>query len=303
MIDRYYTGVFLVILSAVGFALLPIFGLYAYGYDVSVQTLLFFRFFIASILFFSYIIFKGLPWRLNRGQLFSLFILGGILYTIMSNFYLSSVKFIPASLAVLLLYTYPIFVTILAFFVEKERLSLQNMAAIGLCFLGLYIVLRAPFHNMNYLGVFFALGAAVAYGIYIIFSRQVVTQVSPLVTSAYVTLFASISLFALGIFLNTLNLSSIASGFAWLPVMGVALCSTVIAIFTFFIGVSLIGSTKASIISTVEPLITIILSTLLFGEALTVLQLVGGLLVLGGAILAVLPTVGIRKFASNSQKG
>ncbi|MFZ5946220.1 MAG: DMT family transporter [Bacillota bacterium] len=302
MINRYYTGVLLVILSAVGFAFLPIFGLYAYGYNVSVQTLLFYRFLIASIIFFSYIFLKGIPCKPNLKQLISLFILGGVLYTIMSNFYLSSVKYIPASLAALLLYAYPIVVTVLAFFIEKEKASVQNMAAIGLCFVGLYIVLRAPFENMNYLGVFFALGAAAAYGLYIVFSRQIVSQVTALVSSAYVTLFASLSLFIIGIFLDTLNLKSIASGYAWLHILGVALCSTAIAVFTFFIGVNLIGSTKASIISTVEPLVTIILSTLLLGEKLSMLQLAGGLLVLGGAVLAALPSVGAKEKVNNQMQ-
>ncbi|MBA2488327.1 MAG: DMT family transporter, partial [Chloroflexi bacterium] len=58
------------------------------------------------------------------------------------------------------------------------------------------------------------------------------------------------------------------------------------AITTFYAGSKRIGAANASLVSTVEPIYTITLATILFGEALTPVQLLGGALVIGGVLLA-----------------
>jgi drug/metabolite transporter (DMT)-like permease len=73
---------------------------------------------------------------------------------------------------------------------------------------------------------------------------------------------------------------------AWLPLLGLGVVATAIAIQTFYAGVTRVGGARASIISTVEPVYTIVLAMLLFGERLEPLQVVGGVLVLVSVILA-----------------
>ncbi len=62
--------------------------------------------------------------------------------------------------------------------------------------------------------------------------------------------------------------------------------STFIAIQAFYAGAQRIGAAQASIISTVEPIWTIVLAYLLFGFTLTTTQLVGGALILVGVLIA-----------------
>jgi drug/metabolite transporter (DMT)-like permease len=73
---------------------------------------------------------------------------------------------------------------------------------------------------------------------------------------------------------------------AWLPLLGLGVVATAVAIQTFYAGVTRVGGARASIISTVEPVYTIVLAMLLFGEHLEPLQVVGGILVLVSVILA-----------------
>jgi drug/metabolite transporter (DMT)-like permease len=73
---------------------------------------------------------------------------------------------------------------------------------------------------------------------------------------------------------------------AWLPLLGLGVLATAVAIQTFYAGVTRVGGARASIISTVEPVYTIVLAVLLFGESLEPLQVVGGVLVLVSVILA-----------------
>ena len=73
---------------------------------------------------------------------------------------------------------------------------------------------------------------------------------------------------------------------AWLPLIGVGIVSTAIALQAFYAGARRIGAAQASLVSTVEPIYTIILASILFGETLTPIQLVGGALVIMGVLIA-----------------
>jgi len=68
-------------------------------------------------------------------------------------------------------------------------------------------------------------------------------------------------------------------------VIGIAVVGSVIPIVTLFASIRLIGSSDASLVSTIEPLFTVVLSALIFGEHLTRLQLAGGTLILIGVLL------------------
>lgn len=74
----------------------------------------------------------------------------------------------------------------------------------------------------------------------------------------------------------------------WLGIGGIALFSTIIAMLTFFQGMKLIGATSASIISTLEPVVTVIFAGFLLDEHLTLLQAGGGIFVVVGGVLAVI---------------
>jgi drug/metabolite transporter (DMT)-like permease len=287
-------GSFLIFLSATGFGVLPILALYAYESGVSLTSLLFLRFAFAAIFFFGYLILKSQGLRITKHQFFVLFILGGILYMLQSTFYFSAVKFIPASLAALLLYLYPIFVAVLSFFVNKENLSGKLIFSISLSLVGMILVLGTPMGKISPLGVFLASGAALVYSFYIIIGDKVTSQVSPLVTSAYISLFASFSFLIGGLVMGNLNFKFQA--FGWLPILGIALFSSVLAMITFFAGMKITGPTKASILSMLEPVVTILLSAMFFQDKMSMIQMIGGGIVLAGAVLVVITREKIQTF-------
>lgn len=284
--NPFYFGAAMVVLSAAGFAFIPIFALYAYEGGATVTTLLLIRFTLAALCFFGYILAKEGKIEVNRASLKYLLLLGGVLYTLQSNLYFWSVKFIPASLAVLIFYIYPVFVALASSFIDKEVLTKQILLSIAMSLSGLALVMGTSFGAIKLPGVFLALGAAVAYTCYFVLGNRALKSSPALVTSAFICLFAAISLGGIGLATGSLNFD--LSLQAWLAAAGVALCSTVLAIFTLFRGIELIGSTRSSILSMVEPLITIFFSVLLFQEKLTWLQVLGGIAVVIGALLTVL---------------
>lgn len=278
-------GAFLVSVSAVGFGVMPILALYAYAGGANVASLLVLRFSLTSMALFACIAGQGTKVQLTRRQLLSLAVLGGVLYALQANLYLHAVRFVSPALAALVLYTYPVLVALLSFVIDREVIQASTALAILLCFAGVAMIVGVSGAQANLTGILLALGAAATYSCYIVVSNRVIKQLPPLVTSAFVALFAALSLLVTGAATHALQFSFSAQ--AWLAILGVTLFSTIMAMLTFFAGLERIGSTRAAIISAFEPLVTTGFSALLFHERLTALQAAGGLAVLLGAILVI----------------
>jgi drug/metabolite transporter (DMT)-like permease len=282
---KIYIGVFLLLLSALGFGLLPIFALYAYKGNITITTLLLIRFSTASVLLFIYVFIKYRKISLSKKDLFFLFILGAVGYNLQSRFYFSSVKYISPSLAALILYTYPMFVTGLSFFIDKEKITGKTAGAIGISFIGIVMILGTSFKSVDMLGILFALGASIVYSLYIILGNRVIKSIPSAITSAFICLFSAIAMLTVGLF--TSDISFNFTTITWLPILGLALFSTVVAILFFFLGMELLGPSKASIISMTEPVFTVLFSVVLLQDILSAAQLVGGAIVLAGSMLVI----------------
>lgn len=283
---KTYVGILLVMLSALGFSFLPIFALYAYKGGITVSTLLLIRFVTAAALFFGYIfIFLKHP-ALSFKNILHFILLGGICYTLQSTFYFNAVKYISPSLAVLMLYTFPVFVAVLSSIFFKERLNKKTILSMALSFSGLVVITAAGAGNINITGVILGLLAALTYSAYIVLGSHVIKNMPSIVTSAWVTLFAAVGILASGLPSGQIRFDFEPA--ALLPTVGIALLSTVLAIFTFFKGLEYLSPTKASILSMLEPVFTILLTALLLGGFMGGFQLAGGIIVLTGAAMTVL---------------
>jgi drug/metabolite transporter (DMT)-like permease len=71
----------------------------------------------------------------------------------------------------------------------------------------------------------------------------------------------------------------------WLVVLALALIPTMIAISTFLAGLPLVGAARASLLSTWEPVVTVILAVLIFSDRFTLVQALGGVLILGAVVM------------------
>ena len=279
----------LVVVSAAGFGLMPIFARYAYSAGVTVSTLLFLRFALAAALLFGYLAVRGqLPRRVTARQAGALLLLGAVLYSLQSLFYFSAVEHISPALAVLLLYLYPGIVLLLSSALGRHRPPLAGVGAIVLSLVGMALVVGRPTAALSLVGVLYAGGAAAVYAVYIVVGDRASAGLPPLTTSAFVALFATTSFAVVGTGTGTLRFDF--SAHAWLPIVGVAVFSTVVAIGAFFAGMSVIGPTRASIMSMVEPVISIVAAWLLLRETMTPVQALGGAVVLVGAVWGVTGT-------------
>jgi drug/metabolite transporter (DMT)-like permease len=276
-------GTIFILISALSFAAFPILINYAFAYGINVPTMLAFRFLGAAIFLWAALWFRKIPAAVSRRDAIYLILMGILGYGSMSTLYSSSLHYLPPSMTAMLLYLYPIIVTVISFFLGDETFDYRRWVALIISGLGLFLVLGATWEKFDMIGILLASGAAFVYSAYIIAGNRLLKNVSPFVTTAYITLSASVAFFLIGTLTGNLMLNIAAPG--WLILLFIALIPTVTAILTFFAGMARIGPSKASIISTIEPVCTVLLSAWLLGERFTVPQLIGGSLVLCGIVL------------------
>lgn len=282
------SGTLLCLGSGAAFGAMAIFGKLAYDEGATVGTLLSVRFSIAALLFWVVIAAGGalregrVPARRDVGLGLAL---GGCGYAIQAGCYFAALERIDASLLSLLLYTYPAVVAVAAVLLGRERLQARRVTALALASSGLVLVLAsAGTGTLDPLGAALALAAALVYSTYILASERVAGRVRPTVLSALVCSGAAVSLTAGAAVLGELRPGELtAAGWGWLVCLAVV--STVGAISLFFAGLRRVGPTMASILSTAEPVVTVLLAFLVFGERLGALQLVGGALVIGAVLV------------------
>jgi drug/metabolite transporter (DMT)-like permease len=281
-------GTLLCLGSGAAFGAMAIFGKLAYGEGVTVGTLLSVRFALAAVLFWTLVAARGgvrevgaLPGRdLGIGLA-----LGACGYALQAGCYFAALQRIDASLLSLLLYTFPAMVAAAAIALGRERLDGRRGLALALASSGLVLVVAgAGTGALDPLGAALAIGAAIVYSTYILVSDRVVARVAPMALSALVCSAAAATLTVGSAALGELRPGDVTlAGWGWLACL--AAVSTVGAISLFFAGLKRVGPTSASILATVEPVVTVMLAFVVFGERLGGVQLAGGALVLG-AVLA-----------------
>ena len=292
-------GALLCLLSAAAFGTLGIFGTLASDAGATVASTLLVRFALAAAVF-AVVLRLGGGWarlrRLPRRVVLTGLGLGAAGYSVQSGLYFVAIERLDVSIVALLLYTYPVFVTVAAVALGRAAASLRTGAALAIASAGLVLVLLAAGAGaFDMVGALLALGAALTYTIYILVSDRVVGAVDPFALALLVLTGATASFAVTGLVTGSLDLA--LSGEAWLWLVAIALVSTVVAVSAFFAGLRRVGPSEAAILSTFEPPVTVVLAFLVLGERLTPLQLVGGALVLAAVVLLQLPA-GRRRVAA-----
>ena len=284
-------GAFLCLTSAACFGTLGVFGKLASDAGANIPSTLLMRFGLAAGAFWLMLrVTGGLPGlrALPRRVVLIGLGLGAAGYSLQSTFYFAAIDRVDVSLVSLLLYTYPAFVTVAALSLGRATPSLRIGVALVVASAGLALVLLAAGTGaFDLVGALFALAASVTYTTYILISDRIIGDVDPFALATLVLTGATASFTVVGLGTGSLDLSLPAEAWLWLGL--IALVSTVVAVSAFFAGLRRVGPSEAAILSTFEPVVTVVLASLVLGERLAPAQLAGGALVLGAVIVLQLP--------------
>jgi drug/metabolite transporter (DMT)-like permease len=290
-------GPLLCLLSAAGFGAMAIFGKLAYDAGVEVGDLLFVRFALAAALLLAVAGATGALRGVSRRGVLAGLGMGAIGYAAQSGLFFAALERMDASLLALILYVYPALVLAGAVALGRERASARRVAALAIALAGTALVLvGAASGSLDPLGTAMGFGAAITYSIYILTGDRVGAGVQPVALAALVCVGATVTFGVAAAVRGGPELGFGAEGWAWLG--AIAVVSTVGAILCFFAGLARVGPSAASILSTLEPVVTVALAAAAFGESLGVVQLVGGALVLSAVVVMQWP--GRSRAASRS---
>jgi drug/metabolite transporter (DMT)-like permease len=269
-------GVFLIALSASGFGAAAIFARIAYEAGTDPITLLFLRSTIAAIFMITFMAVKGIAFPRGR-TLLSLTLMGALGYVGFSFAFYTALTMASAGLVAILLYLYPAFVTILATVFLKKPVTLLKFGALAVTFTGMILIIGPESGNGQILGIVLGITAAIIYSIYIVVGSNVILNAGAFPASTTIIISAGV-IFSGVVAVKGVQLPATLTG--WISIFAIALVSTALANIAFFAGLKKIDPVNASMISTLEPVVTIVLAVLVLGETVTTSKFLGGILIL-----------------------
>jgi len=289
---RQLSGAILVIVAAVGFGFMGLFGkAWTTDRGVSVEMMLFLRFGIAFAVMAGMMVVHGLRWPRGR-TLLALIGMGAVLYVGEAMLFFHAAQHIPVPLVSLLLYIYPVIVTVFAWLFLRERMTPLKLLALGLAITGLVLTILPELRESEghmakegvnpTLGVILGIGTAIAYSIYILIGGRYSREAGAIPASTIVIGSTAIVIGAMALSRGD---AFPQDQIAWMGVLGLAIVSTVISITCLLAGLQRIGPVQASTLSTLEPVTTAIVGATLMNDRLTMLQVVGGGLILVAAVI------------------
>lgn len=283
--QNQWVGIVQILLSGICFGFMGLVARYAYDFQFEIGELLFYRFLIAaSILGAVLLIFRSRSLRVNRRELFVCMALGILGYAVFATLYFTAIKGVSVPLAALLLYTFPVMVLLGAHFFLHERITSTQMWALPLAVIGLLCLLWGEIQVQSWSAVVAGLLSAVMYSIYILFSRRYQRNISSLTSGFYVMLFAGLALYCV----NQPDLSRIPQirFEEWSVLFVIGVVCTILPMVLFLAGLQKLPSSQAAFLSSAEPLTAAIVAYLFLGESLSLLQIAGGICVIGSMILS-----------------
>lgn len=280
--NKFLGGILLISLSAASFGFLPIFAKIAYAAGTSTYTLLFLRFLVAAVFMFLLLFLKKMPLPSKKGM-FQLFLLGAFVYVSQSFSFFTALNHASPGTVSLLFYIYPAIVMVSSAIFFKEKITIQKVISLCFALAGAFVIIGAQF-KANLTGILFALLSALLYAIHVLVSSKVVKPGQGIQSSAFISLGASVMYGIISIFVG-FQPPTEASGFV--AVALTAIVSTVIAFGAFFVGMEKTGPSIASLVSILEPVVTVIASVIILSEKVTVNLIVGGSLVIMSLLITV----------------
>jgi len=268
----------MVLASATGFGTLSILAKLGYASGLGTQQMLAFRFVLAAIGMLALAALAGQnPLLMGRSRLLTLLSMGALFYSAQSLTYFLALRTLPASLVVLIAYIYPSLVVAAGWLFLRRKVTAKHGAALAASFVGLAMLVGGTHFQLSW-ALLLALASPLVYTGYILIGETVMGSLPALAASAVIMVGAAVGFGLIAAVTSELTLPRSLAG--WGVVVTLAVLPTMLAITLFLAGLPRVGASRAALLSTWEPVVTVILAAVILGDRLSVIQVLGGLLVL-----------------------
>lgn len=280
-------GYLLIALASVIWGTMGIFGKIAFALGVNPITLTSLRILISSTtMFVPMAIFKRNLFKIDRKDLPKLIVFGVFAVALQRVAYFYTVDLTTATIAAIMFYTYPVFVTTYATTFLKEKITKLTVIAIALAFSGVALVVKiheTSWFNANTLGLAFGMLTSMLFALYFIMAKNLRGHYTNWTLLVYGDGIGALALLPT-LFLFRYEIAGYSPQL-WVLICVIALFPSLTAYLIFSYALKYVESAKGSILSVIEPLSAAAFSTTVLGETFEPLQILGVILALTGILL------------------
>ncbi|ABR53918.1 protein of unknown function DUF6 transmembrane [Methanococcus vannielii SB] len=272
-------GIMYTLISSILFGIMPFLTKYAYLGGANAVTTLLLRFLIAAVAIYFILNIKNINLRIDRNIFLEILVYGAFLYALNTIWLYESYNYIPTGIATTLHFTYPVFVMLAMITVFKEKIGTNKVISMVFLFFGLYSLVGMNWTNLDFLGIIFSAGSGLIYAGYIVSAEKCsFSKLDPYVTIFYLSLLSAIFLFIYGFSTNSLTFKMDTS--SYLLIIIISLFCTVLALVTFLKGIKLIGPSNTAMLSTLEPIVSILIGIIVLHEVLSLEMAFGSIMII-----------------------
>lgn len=287
---RVLVGVALLLLAALMFSLHNTLARLAYDEGVAPTTINAARTWTVLLLFVFAFGRKGAWPRVPRAAWLA-FGITALCYCLHNPLLLIAFKFIPVSLAVLVVYIFPLLVAFMAAATGQERLRTSTLAAAGVAFAGVALVLEVGGGSYDWRGLALAAVSAVALAANVVGAARLNRHMKPLAVPFAFSILGAMVFGGLMLADGGPALPSSARGWS---IFAAATLTSPAALIAFYLALPRAGPGRSALLMNVEPVVTVLLAAWLIGETLSLPQGIGAALIVGAVAVAALARLRAR---------
>lgn len=204
-------------------------------------------------------------------------------------FLFEAYKYTTVSIATLSYYCAPIFVTIMAPIILKEKISLIKFLCVCTAMIGMLCIVGTNKGSIgegynHFLGIIYGLTAAVGYAS-VILMNKFIKGLKGVETTVTQLVFASILLLPYVMITSGFDFSKM-TGISWGYMIFLGIVHTGFAYALYFSSLKELKGQTIAVLSYIDPITAILISALFLGEQLTMFQIIGGVLILGSTFIS-----------------
>ena len=286
------TGYILVLCAGILWGSIGFFVRKLNGLGVDTELTAFMRIFCAWIILIPLLLGMSLKsgrnyFKISKKGLLQCIIMGLVTQALFNLSYSGCINSVGVAMGSVLLYTAPIFVSILSRLLFKEDINARKGIALVINLLGCFIMVTGgdlSVLKVSGIGVLLGIGAGFFYAMVTILGKFTSDEVDPFTMVFYNFLFGWISLALIS---NPIpKIAAVSDLHFWLLAFGYGLIPTVGSYLFYMNGISHdVELSRVPIIASVEPIIATIIGLLVFGENITLVNALGLVIVLFSIVL------------------
>lgn len=263
--DTKTKGILSVIISATIFGSMPLMAKIVYQAGGNAISLTFYRFLL--ILPFLYLLIKRddkESLKIEKEELKKIALVATLGYGATALLLYLSYNYIPSGMATTIHFIYPVFVILGCIFFFKEKPSIVKTIAVVLCVLGVLMFYDGN-GNINFVGIFLSFASSITFAFYTVYiDKSGLKQMNTKKLTFYLCLIASIMMLIFSIITKTFTINMKPIG--WIMTLFLSL-SVGLGVNLFQIGIKTVGPQSTSILSTFEPITSVIIGVFLLNES------------------------------------